>query len=447
MTTLTLAHETLTIPPARAMYNSIRNKYQTIALQAASQFSASYVHNFKNIDDVHTKATGIAMDLLNPSIEAALADLVSHAVYDIDLTGFSDYYDAGAAWESDFAEVDDRYMAITLKAEELNDYRTQRRESRGRWVGGGFGIGGAVKGAMQAGAMNIATGAVHGTFNLIGKGLTAAGNAIEKNKLFADPSTKAALVNSIYRLVFNVHYGLVNALNDRKPELAIGYVSTEDSAKATRLLDNIAAGRIPEAAIREQLTEAISLNPYDDAFYHCWLRQYGDDDGQLETVERYFGMQVAGSAKNEMMRAQFSTLDFSTLAACDASQAKLESYATSIGYRDFAGYLAEIAAIKAQLERSRLTVAGVAYPNDEAAETARDDLVRTVNGKVYPTHEKADEIRAQKTVGILLLIAIAFVPFIAAFFTLRKGYSLRARLLSFAWLAAAIYMGFKPQLG
>jgi hypothetical protein len=180
MTTLTLAHETLTIPPARVLYNSIRNKYQTIALQAVTQFSTSYSDNFKNIDDIHTKATGIAMGLLWPTIETALADLVCHAVYDIDLTGFSDYYDAGAAWESDFAEVDDRYMAIVLKAEELDEYRTQRRESRGRWVGGGFGIGGAVKGAMQAGAMNLATGAVHGTFNLIGKGLTAAGNAIEK---------------------------------------------------------------------------------------------------------------------------------------------------------------------------------------------------------------------------------------------------------------------------
>lgn len=447
MTTLTLAHDTLTIPPARALYNSIRNKYQTIAQQAATQFSASYLDNFKNIDDVHTKATGIAMDLLRPTIETALADLVGHAVYDVDLTGFSDYYDAGAAWESDFAEVDDRYMAIILKAEELDEYRTQRRESRGRWVGGGFGIGGAVKGAMQAGAMNIATGAVHGTFNLIGKGLTAAGNAIEKNKLFADPSTKVTLVNAVYRLVFNVHYGLVNALNDRKPELAIGYVSTDDSAKATRLLDNIAAGRIPETAIRPQLTEALALNPYDEAFYHCWLSHYGDDDGQLETVERYFGVQVAGSAKNDMMRAQFSILDFSTLATCDASQAKLESYAVSIGYRDITGYLTEIAAIKAQLERDRLTVAGVAYPNDEAAAAARDDLARTVKGKIYPTQEKADEIRAQKTVGILFVIAIVLMPYVAAFFTLRKGYSLRARVLSFGWLAFVLYIAIKPKLG
>lgn len=247
--------------------------------------------------------------------------------------------------------------------------------------------------------------------------------------------------------MFNVHYGLINALNDRKPELAIGYVSTDDSAKATRLLDNIAAGRISDTAIRAQLIEALALNPYDEAFYHCWLNQYGDDDGQLETVERYFGVQVAGSAKNDMMRAQFSILDFSTLEACDSSQVKLKSYATSIGYRDIAGYLTEITAIKAQLERSRLTVAGVAYPNDEAAAAARDELARTVKGEVYPTHEKADEVRAQKTVGILFLIAIAFVPYIAAFFTLRKGYSLRARLLSFGWLAAALYIAIKPKLG
>ena len=440
MTILTLSTETLTIPPSRTLYNSIRNKYQAIAQQVAEQFSTSYSDHFKSIEDVHTKATGIAMDLLHPAVEAALADLVSYTVYDVDLTCFSDYYNAEASWESAFVEVDDRYMAIILKTEELDDYRTQRRESRGRWVGGGFGIGGAVKGAMQAGAINLATGAVHGTFNLIGKGLTAAGNAVEKNKLFADPSTKEALVNGVYWLVFNVHYGLVNALLDRKPELQIGYVSADDSAKATRLLDNIAAGRIPEEAIRKQPIESITLNPYDEASYQHWLTRYGDDDGQLETVERYFGIQVAGIAKNDMMRAHFDILDFSTLEACDASQSKLESYAISIGYRDITDYQTHIAGIKAQLEQHRRTVAGIAYTNDEAAAAARDDLARTVKGKLYPTHEEADQVRAQKTMGIPLVIAVFLFPYIAAFYTLRKGYSLRARLLSFGWLAFTLYV-------
>lgn len=80
MTILTLATETLTIPPSRTLYNSIRNKYQAIAQQIAEHFSASYPDHFKSIEDVHTKATGVAMELLHPAVEAALADLVSYAV-------------------------------------------------------------------------------------------------------------------------------------------------------------------------------------------------------------------------------------------------------------------------------------------------------------------------------------------------------------------------------
>lgn len=40
--------------------------------------------------------------------------------------------------------------------------RDIRKNSRGRFIGGGFGIRGAIKGSIQAGALNLFTGAVHG---------------------------------------------------------------------------------------------------------------------------------------------------------------------------------------------------------------------------------------------------------------------------------------------
>lgn len=47
-------------------------------------------------------------------------------------------------------------------------YREIRKETRGRWQGGGFGVSGALKGAITAGAMNAVGGMAHSAFNALG---------------------------------------------------------------------------------------------------------------------------------------------------------------------------------------------------------------------------------------------------------------------------------------
>ena len=153
MTSLLLDKNAILVSPQREAYNKIRLKYQAFAEQAASQFADKYASNFKNIDDVHEKCTDVVMGLLLPVVEEALKDLIAHGICDIDINQFEVYLSQHFSWDSDFAIVDEKYLSIVLKTEELDNYRTQRREGRGQWVGGGFGIGGAVKGAMQAGAM------------------------------------------------------------------------------------------------------------------------------------------------------------------------------------------------------------------------------------------------------------------------------------------------------
>jgi hypothetical protein len=110
----------------------------------------------------------------------------------------------------------------------------------------------------------------------------------------------------------------------------------------------------------------------------------------------------------------------------------------SIDYRSFGKDKAEILALAKQLDQDRRTVAGVTYETSSEAIDAQDEIVRTVNGVVHATHASADAERAKKTVGIGLGLLIFLVPLIGAFFTLRQGYSKRARLVSFGWAAALV---------
>lgn len=89
----------------------------------------------------------------------------------------------GLEKDSDFYDPIDNY--VSFKIDELTtaqtvfsqinqgvdaeaEYRKLRKASRGRWQGGGFGIGGAIKGAAEAGMMNMGTGAIHSVVNGLG---------------------------------------------------------------------------------------------------------------------------------------------------------------------------------------------------------------------------------------------------------------------------------------
>jgi hypothetical protein len=402
-------------------YNSIRLKYQRLSEAAAENFSATYAAQFKNMDDIHNKCTDQLVVMLREAAEIAVQDIVAYGIYDIDLELFGNYLGQHVAWEDDFAVIDDKYMEIALKAEELDAYRTQRRESRGRWAGGGFGLSGAVKGAMQAGALNLATGAVHGLFNLTAKGISAVGNSIKKNELYSAPSTKATLVEAVYRAIFNVHFALIDAVNDKQPGTVTGTVNEEDDTKAMRLVQNVEAGRLPETSIQQVLLQTLALNPYNEAIYRLWLQKFGDPSGELDAVESFFGISVSTKAKQDLIDARKATLNFSTPEACDTSLASLAAYAQSINYRDFDKERAAALAIKEAHERVKRTHAGVVYPTIEAAEIAKDAETRTVRGITYDTHDRANTARSEKTVGIAFYLALFFFPYVTAFFTLRES--------------------------
>lgn len=441
MTRFSLNKNEISVAPEREAYNAIRRKYQAFAESAADDFSSAYADNFKNIKDVHENCTDVALGLLMPVVEEAIRDLATQGIYDVNTDEFGEYFSGHFTWHDDFAVIDDKYTTIIKKTADLDASRTQRREDRGRVIGGGFGLSGAAKGIATAGAANMLFGAVHGGFNMLAKGATGLANMASESAIFSDPATKSHLTNAVYQVVFNTHFALIVALNDKLATSITGYVSEDAAAKAARLLENIGKGRIPNEAVTSMLIEALSLNPYDEGFYTQWFKMYGDKNGELEALENYFGVYVSTKAKKDLIAARKASLDLSSPDACRQSLDALEAYAVSIGYRGFASEKADILALSSALDRNRRTVSGVTYSTVHEADAALDEAARTVKGVVYPSQAKADEERARKSVGIGLGIAIFMVPYIAAFFTLRKGYSKSVRIIAFGW-AASIFALF-----
>lgn len=71
-------------------------------------------------------------------------------------------------WFDKLEKLEDEYASILCDEAEMRQYRELRKLNRGRWVGGGFGLKGALAGAAQASLMNAANAGIHSIVNLIG---------------------------------------------------------------------------------------------------------------------------------------------------------------------------------------------------------------------------------------------------------------------------------------
>lgn len=99
--------------------------------------------------------------------------------------------------DREFEKFDERFpkilaaLAVCLKAldDGVEDVRLQNelnKSMRGKWVGGGFGLKGAVKGAVTSSALNAGTGLIYSAFNGISNLLAKSGATSKKKEVFGE---------------------------------------------------------------------------------------------------------------------------------------------------------------------------------------------------------------------------------------------------------------------
>ena len=149
--TFSICGQTVTVSEAYDAYNTLRQQFVQEASSAAQEFGEKY-DSYGNIDNVVEHAFDDGLGIIAEIIDRVVINgvLMNLKIYDIDARRFFEefYQDKYFLWGNAFDEVQDSYMAIRLEQKQLDEYRTMRRQTRSRWVGGGFGIEGALKGAM-----------------------------------------------------------------------------------------------------------------------------------------------------------------------------------------------------------------------------------------------------------------------------------------------------------
>lgn len=168
------------------------------------------------------------------------------------------YYDI---LESAYSSVDylrDKFREIQQKVEENKQLRKEIKDDRGRWQGGGFGVGGAIKGAATAGAMNAATGLAYSGAGLVGSAISNLGASHNRKK--SVNAELATVFSWFYKLTKEIYNYYMIEISKYYPEYYFNG-NIVDSQKEMELREKIHEGTEDERIeIGYQLLETNPAN-------------------------------------------------------------------------------------------------------------------------------------------------------------------------------------------
>lgn len=311
----TLFDSKITFENCNENFFDLQHQLRTTLEKAASDFTLWYSKREKILtvlENYQDEAYKLVVKYAN---EPLFKQLPLLEIYDISESNYDDNCFTLENSVSALEKVAEAYNEIIAQQDAEEAYRAERKAYRGRVVGGGFGLGGAVKGMATAGAMNAISGAGHSLVNAVGNIGSAINAASSKKALYENKSVKEILKNGICNDItacFNAHLQLVNSRKGRH------FISCFDEDKSGALFQN--AKTVPEKRIK-LLTEAFTNCPWNKDLLEYIFLNYKAERKNIwdianrynidlkQTAEKAFSIMYTPSAKKSEEEAQIIKQD------------------------------------------------------------------------------------------------------------------------------------------
>ncbi|MEW5699159.1 hypothetical protein [Pseudomonas synxantha] len=325
-----LYSHTLETPQSKLDTNQVRQAFSTIASTWSQKINAGFYDFFTNLDGLYEGGDDLADKIRVQAIGQGIKLTVAHGIYDIDEERFYDaFMQRYDSWDEDFGVLAEQYEAIVERSAEVDAHRTNRRRGRRQWVGYG-----SEKAVYDADAKNLMSNIGHGVFNLMAKGVSALGDSFKKDEIFKSPATVKAFADGASNIVNAAYLATLDAINADSPGKLHSY-SKDEIRKSQAITENIEKGLIPEDAVLSSAVKAISVYPYNERIYPILLRKFGGDQGRLDGIVEYFGMDGLLKEKQALIQEQLRQCDLSTVESFSANRPAVERYAQFINYERF----------------------------------------------------------------------------------------------------------------
>lgn len=263
-------------------YKEVINRYLSRANTACADFMDFYKSSSKDVPGAFLKEIrNKCSSIVESNLDMLLKDLIECKIYTYSKERLVAEYETKifGNWVKNIKKLEQTLQNIVEEGNKEIQYRNLRKETRGRWEGGGFGVGGALKGAATAGVFNGVTGAGHTMVNAIG-------NASTRNRTRS--KAEALVNNSKYfaEIGFNI-FLMVKGLGNIFAHIAnkeIGKHIEEypDNIiiEHDRIFDNLLS--VDDIKERKNLiVKLIKMYPYDRRQYELAISEFGDPDGYI----------------------------------------------------------------------------------------------------------------------------------------------------------------------
>lgn len=282
--TLPLLGNTVCFDRSITAYRALRWEFEALARQEATDFYENFYQAYSSMDAFMSKFPGNFQGIFQRAIERMDAWLASIEVFGVTQNELEPYVEQYCAHAyAIFETVEEQYGQILGQQEAAEQYRRARKASRGKVAGFGFGLGGYVKAAATAGAINMTTGLLHSAVNAVGNLGTAISTSSAKEKLLRS-GIDHKLRNAIFQDIMGVHQAATELAADRRHSPMVSF-TLEDNMRAQEIQQKLEDGQIPPTKWKSAVISLLTADPFYAPGYHTAMKLF---PGRLEEMREFF---------------------------------------------------------------------------------------------------------------------------------------------------------------
>ena len=276
--TFPLYGKVIEIPENMDVFNSYRLMFRKLASDVTDKIAQEYDRTIFNVDTFLTNFPGLYNSGLDVLIKKAVDILISEGVWTVTYDSFMNQHINDFHLAIDDYEIMVESFNLTIEANQ------QRKASRWSYVpnliGGGFGIGGMLRGIATATAFNVIRDGIEASS--ISNADVSEDQRIELYNRLNRPLLRERIFTDYWR----VFLSLVWTLNQNGKN--IWWPTEEQTTQAANIFTNISNPNFPQDKILDVMIQIIQTNPYNIEYYKYMINKFGESE-EFNNIKNYFG--------------------------------------------------------------------------------------------------------------------------------------------------------------
>lgn len=270
-------------------YNNLRNQFVNQSMVLEKEFTNFYKSRKHTFDGLFEEEIPTVVYKIIDALHYGVSVLMEYGIDDIDDNELGKMVAGNEGVRDALEPIYQKAQEIEDLAISMGEYRAVQRAGRGYWEGGGFGIGGAIKGALTAGALNMGTNMFRG----IGDSLTNASDRAKisklKHELANNPAIEECLQETIHHYCMKTFYAVRDILTDKGKLPFLRFDTKSALARAKNYVAKYYSNNELYDTTIDVLCESIHDSPYTAQLYFELYRIYKGDKQPIHQLASYFG--------------------------------------------------------------------------------------------------------------------------------------------------------------